>query len=313
MGKKRAKRAMDLVGGALLFAAALPAMVLIAAVVKLDSTGPVFYHSRRVGFGGRIFRMHKFRTMVEDAEAILPRIAHLNRGGARLIKIPNDPRVTRIGRALRRTGLDELPQLLNVLRGEMTLVGPRPQTPDEVALYGPREWKRLEVVPGMTGLWQVTARDNPDFDEWVRIDLDYIRRQSLALDLKILLKTIPVALGFVRGDTPPQGVLGAPRTDSVGESAIGVLKSAPASAIQEPESIREESVRDPAPAGLGYGSGPNASSRDDSTRLFSVDTRSKGGAADEGGGALRGTRREAATADGEPAEEHDGDSRQATT
>jgi lipopolysaccharide/colanic/teichoic acid biosynthesis glycosyltransferase len=134
--------------------------------------------------------MYKFRTMCADAERLLPQLAHRNLGGAYMIKIPGDPRVTRVGRFLRHTSLDELPQLINVLRGEMSLVGPRPQAPNEVALYTPHQRRRLHVLPGITGLWQVTARDNPSFDEWVRLDLAYIEHWSLWLDLRILARTV---------------------------------------------------------------------------------------------------------------------------
>jgi len=145
--------------------------------------------------------MYKFRTMCADAEARLPQLAHLNVGGAHLIRIRNDPRVTRLGSFLRRTSLDELPQLVNVVKGEMSLVGPRPQSPDEVALYSEGQRERLTVPPGMTGLWQVTARDEPRFDEWVRLDLQYIQQWSLPLDFKILLKTPAVMLRTIGRST----------------------------------------------------------------------------------------------------------------
>ena len=145
--------------------------------------------------------MFKFRTMCVDAEARLPQLAHLNMGGAHLIRIHNDPRVTRLGSFLRRTSLDELPQLVNVVKGEMSLVGPRPQSPEEVALYSEGQRQRLAVPPGMTGLWQVTARDEPKFDEWVRLDLHYIQNWSLPLDFKILLKTPAVMLRTIGRST----------------------------------------------------------------------------------------------------------------
>lgn len=145
--------------------------------------------------------MYKFRTMCVDAEARLPQLAHLNVGGDHLIRINNDPRVTRLGSFLRRTSLDELPQLVNVVKGEMSLVGPRPQSSDEVALYSDGQRQRLTVPPGMTGLWQVTARDDPRFDEWIRLDLEYVRDWSLGLDLKILLKTPAVMVRTVGRST----------------------------------------------------------------------------------------------------------------
>jgi lipopolysaccharide/colanic/teichoic acid biosynthesis glycosyltransferase len=130
--------------------------------------------------------------MVKNADKMLSKIQHLNNGGAYMIKISEDPRVTSVGRFLRRHSIDELPQLWNVLNGDMNLVGPRPQAPNEVALYNNRQRRRLEVLPGMTGLWQVTARDSTDFDEWVRLDIEYIDNWSLGLDVRILLKTIQV-------------------------------------------------------------------------------------------------------------------------
>lgn len=169
-----------------------PLLVLIGFSVRLDSSGPVLFAAKRVGKHGKEFTMYKFRTMHTDAEIRLAQLSHLNQGGPYMIKIPNDPRVTRLGKFLRRSSLDELPQLWNVLRGEMSLVGPRPQAPNEVALYSPYQRGRLEVLPGITGLWQVTARHSPSFDEWVRLDLEYINNWSLTLDFKILLRTCSV-------------------------------------------------------------------------------------------------------------------------
>ena len=198
---QRLKRAIDVGVSSLLLVLASPLMLAVAIGVKLDSSGPAIFRQRRVGIDGREFTMLKFRSMCADAEERLAGIAHLNAGGAHLIRIPADPRVTRLGGLLRRTSLDELPQLVNVLRGEMSLVGPRPQSPGEVALYTSEQRQRLNVRPGMTGLWQVTSRDNPSFDEWVRLDLDYIRRWSLTLDFKILLRTPRVVLGTTNRPT----------------------------------------------------------------------------------------------------------------
>jgi lipopolysaccharide/colanic/teichoic acid biosynthesis glycosyltransferase len=184
------KRALDfgLAAGGLVLTA--PFWAVIALLIRRDSPGPVLFRTTRVGRAGRPFTMYKFRTMHVDAEAQLASLADRNLGGPYMIKIPDDPRVTRLGRILRRTSLDELPQLLNVLRGEMSLVGPRPQAPNEVALYTPHQRRRLAVLPGITGLWQVTARHSPSFDEWVRLDLAYIDGWSLGLDLRILVRTI---------------------------------------------------------------------------------------------------------------------------
>jgi lipopolysaccharide/colanic/teichoic acid biosynthesis glycosyltransferase len=168
---------------------------ILSLIIRLDSDGPAIFRARRVGFKGREFTLYKFRSMYADAEKRLADLAHLNVGGAHLIKIPNDPRVTRVGRFLRKYSLDELPQLWNVLKGDMSLVGPRPQSPSEVALYTEYQRRRLAAVPGITGLWQVSARDDPRFDVWVAKDLEYIDNWSLWLDFKILFQTIGVVLG----------------------------------------------------------------------------------------------------------------------
>jgi lipopolysaccharide/colanic/teichoic acid biosynthesis glycosyltransferase len=146
----------------------------------------------RVGKDGRPFVMYKLRTMTADAEQRLADLQHLNQGGPHMIKIADDPRVTRVGQLLRATSIDELPQLLNVLKGEMSVVGPRPQTPDEVALYTQEQRLRLAVKPGMTGLWQVRDRRNPSFEQWIAWDLAYIRGWSLWLDLSIACQTIAI-------------------------------------------------------------------------------------------------------------------------
>ena len=186
------KRAIDLlVSGAALFAL-WPLLVGIAVAVKLDSRGPVFFSQTRLGVGGRPFRLWKFRTMVQDAEQRKAELLHLNLyGDDRLFKIPGDPRVTRVGRFLRRTSMDELPQLWNVLVGDMSLVGPRPPLPQEVSDYAEDHLVRLTVVPGLTGPWQVNGRnDVRDFDEVVRMEREYIRDWSLGLDLRILARTL---------------------------------------------------------------------------------------------------------------------------
>jgi lipopolysaccharide/colanic/teichoic acid biosynthesis glycosyltransferase len=201
----RLKRVIDVCASFLLLVLASPLMLALAIGVKLDSAGPVIFRQRRVGIDGREFTMLKLRSMCEDAEERLAGLAHLNAGGSRLIRIPSDPRVTRLGAFLRRSSLAELPQLVNVLRGEMSLVGPRPQSPSEVALYTSHQRRRLGVRPGMTGLWQVTSRDDPAFDEWVRLDLDYIQHWSLGLDMRILARTPSVVLGTANrrtGDLP---------------------------------------------------------------------------------------------------------------
>jgi exopolysaccharide biosynthesis polyprenyl glycosylphosphotransferase len=188
------KRAMDLVLVGVGILAFAPVLCLIALAIKLDSPGPVFYRQRRVGKDGRFFRMLKFRSMVPDAERRLDTLRHHNEATGPLFKIREDPRVTRVGKVLRRWSLDELPQLLNVLRGEMSLVGPRPPLPSEVEAYEDWQLGRLRAVPGLTGLWQVSGRSEVPFHDMVRLDLHYIRNWSLGLDFEILLRTIPAVL-----------------------------------------------------------------------------------------------------------------------
>jgi lipopolysaccharide/colanic/teichoic acid biosynthesis glycosyltransferase len=192
------KRALDVVLAVSLLVLLCPMMALIALGVRLDSRGPALFIQPRVGLHGREFMMFKFRSMCIGAEQMLSSLAHLNRGGTRLIRIDDDPRVTRLGAILRRTSLDELPQLFNVVKGDMSLVGPRPLEPKHAALLSSRDLERLSVPQGITGLWQVTARDNPSFEEWARLDLEYIRRWSLPLDLGILLRTPLVVLRSAR-------------------------------------------------------------------------------------------------------------------
>lgn len=190
------KRVVDVTLAGIALVVVSPLLLLIAIAIRLDSPGPVLFGQTRVGVGGRPFRMWKFRTMVQDADRIKPQLAHLNESGdPRLFKITADPRVTRVGRWLRRSSLDELPQLFNVLRGEMSLVGPRPFFPEDMELYEEHHFERLQVLPGITGLWQVSGRsDIRSFEEVVALDREYIRRWSIGLDLKILAKTLPAVL-----------------------------------------------------------------------------------------------------------------------
>ena len=192
----RAKRLLDVIIVILTLPVALPLMVLIALVVKLESPrGRILFKPQRVTKDGHIFTMYKFRTMIEGAAEMYEDLADRNvEPTGLIIKIPNDPRVTKIGKFLRRTSLDELPQLFNILRGEMSLVGPRPPSPEEAVRYNPRHRRRLEVLGGLTGLWQVSGRKETTFEEMVDLDIEYVERCSLNLDLKVLLKTIPSVL-----------------------------------------------------------------------------------------------------------------------
>ena len=190
------KRAVDLVLASLLLVLAAPAIALIALAIKLDSPGPVFFRQPRIGLGGRRFLMWKFRSMCADAEQRERELAHLNIYGERgTFKLRDDPRVTRVGRLLRRTSMDELPQLLNVLRGEMSLVGPRPALVSDIERYEPHHFERLSVVPGLTGPWQVGGRNLiTDFETIVQMERAYISNWSLLLDAKILLRTVGVVI-----------------------------------------------------------------------------------------------------------------------
>jgi exopolysaccharide biosynthesis polyprenyl glycosylphosphotransferase len=172
-----------------------PLMILIAALVKFGSKGPVFYRAQRIGRKGRTFTCYKFRTMVVDADRLREDLAHLNEREGVLFKISNDPRITKIGALLRKYSLDELPQLFNVLIGDMSLVGPRPPMAAEVEQYDLAHLRRLDVLPGMTGLWQVEARQDPSFDSYISLDTAYVENWNLLLDLRILARTIGVVVG----------------------------------------------------------------------------------------------------------------------
>ena len=186
------KRLLDVTLSSLILAVISPVLLAVAIAVKLDSPGPVLYISERIGMKGRVFRCFKFRTMVQDAEKRRADLMHLNERDGVLFKITDDPRITRLGRLLRRYSLDELPQFFNALRGDMSIVGPRPPIANEVREYKLSHLRRLDVKPGITGLWQVQARQDPSFDSYVSLDVTYIDTWSLWLDLKIILCTIGV-------------------------------------------------------------------------------------------------------------------------
>jgi lipopolysaccharide/colanic/teichoic acid biosynthesis glycosyltransferase len=188
-GYELAKRILDLTLCLLVLPAALVAIALCALAIALVDGFPIFFLQERTGRGGRAFRMIKFRTMVVNAAELKGELAGLNRLSGPDFKIANDPRVTRLGAYLRRTSLDELPQILNVLRGEMSLVGPRP-TSFSASTYDLWHTERLEVLPGVTGLWQVSGRSDVDFDDRVRLDIEYLERRSFGFDLLILFRTL---------------------------------------------------------------------------------------------------------------------------
>jgi exopolysaccharide biosynthesis polyprenyl glycosylphosphotransferase len=189
------KRAIDLTGAALGTLLLAPVFILTALAIKLEDRGPVFYAQTRVGLHGRTFRMFKFRSMVVDAERLQRKLDAQNESAAGvLFKMRDDPRITRVGRLIRKLSIDELPQLLNVLGGSMSIVGPRPPLPREVEQYTQEERMRLEVKPGITCIWQVSGRSEIDFQGQVRLDLDYIRGRSFLGDIALILRTIPVVL-----------------------------------------------------------------------------------------------------------------------
>jgi len=188
------RRIADFNISAILLLVLMPLLFLIALLIRLDSPGPVLYRQTRVGLNGRKFRFYKFRSMVQGAEGLKADLSAQNRMNGPVFKMEKDPRVTRVGRILRKVSLDELPQLFNVLKGDMSLVGPRPNLPEEVAQYKGWQRRRLSMKPGITGLWQVSGRNLIDFNEWMKLDLEYIDSWSLGLDFKILLKTIPTVL-----------------------------------------------------------------------------------------------------------------------
>ena len=189
------KRVIDIAGALCLIVALSPLLLVLSAIIKLQDAGPVLFWQTRVGRLGRCFGFPKFRSMVVDADAQIDRLLHRNHhaDGSITFKDKADPRITRVGRILRKYSLDELPQLWSVLVGDMSLVGPRPPLPREVDRYTPRDLRRLEVAPGLTCLWQVSGRGDLPFDEQVDMDLEYIHRQALWLDLVLLLRT-PLAV-----------------------------------------------------------------------------------------------------------------------
>jgi len=189
-----AKRMFDFVASAAAVIVLAPVFAAITVAIKLDSQGPVFFRQRRVGLNGRAFQMLKFRSMFQDAEQSLEALKAQNEMSGPVFKMANDPRITKVGRFLRRTSLDELPQFLNVLKGEMSVVGPRPPIPSEVRQYKRWQRRRLSVRPGITCVWQISGRNNVDFDHWMELDLDYIDHWSLWGDLAICFKTIPAVL-----------------------------------------------------------------------------------------------------------------------
>ncbi len=188
------RRILDVALAAFLLVVTFPVSLITALLIKLTSPGPVLFKQERCGLNGRLFVMYKFRSMVGNAEQLRFELDALNEMDGPVFKSSRDPRITLIGKIIRRFSIDEVPQLYNVLRGDMSLVGPRPPLPQEVARYERWQRRRLSMKPGITCLWQISGRNEVSFDDWMKLDLTYIDNWSLLLDLKILLKTVPVVL-----------------------------------------------------------------------------------------------------------------------
>ncbi|MFB3170034.1 sugar transferase [Neobacillus sp. 179-C4.2 HS] len=190
------KRLIDIIGSLCGIILLSSLFLIIAILIKVeDPKGTIFFSQKRVGLNGREFKMYKFRSMVSNAEEKLSELLKFNEINGAMFKMKDDPRITKVGRFIRKTSIDELPQLINVLKGEMSLVGPRPPLPREVTEYSPYDKQRLLVTPGCTGLWQVGGRSNLSFQEMIELDLQYIERRSFLIDVKIILKTVLVLLG----------------------------------------------------------------------------------------------------------------------
>lgn len=190
------KRLIDIVGSGLGILILIPVFLIIGILIKLeDPKGSVFFSQKRNGLNEKEFNMYKFRSMVHNAEDLLESLMSKNEMDGPVFKIKDDPRITKIGKFIRKTSLDELPQLFNVLKGDMSLVGPRPPIPREVIQYNKYQYQRLLVKPGITCYWQISGRNNIDFDEWVELDLKYIKERNLFKDIYIILMTLPVLLG----------------------------------------------------------------------------------------------------------------------
>ena len=192
---KVSKRALDVIASFLGLVILSPILLIVAILIKLESKGPAIFSQSRIGLNGKEFKMYKFRSMVQNAEELKEKLAKQNEMSGPMFKMKNDPRVTKVGKFIRKTSIDELPQLLNILKGDMTLVGPRPSLPREVEKFESWMLKRLEVKPGLTCYWQVSGRNNIDFYEWMKLDLKYVNDMGFWLDIKLIFKTVAVLFG----------------------------------------------------------------------------------------------------------------------
>ena len=189
------KRGIDIIGAGSGLLLLSPVIAIVACAVKFTSKGPIFFSQKRVGKNGQLFDMYKFRSMVVNAEELKEKLAHQNEMSGPMFKMKDDPRVTKVGKFIRKTSLDELPQLWNVLKGDMSLVGPRPSLPKEVKQFEKWMYKRLTVKPGLTCYWQVSGRNNIDFEDWMKLDCRYVDERNLWIDIKLIFKTVGVLFG----------------------------------------------------------------------------------------------------------------------
>lgn len=189
------KRLMDVVGSIIGIILLMPIMIITAIAIKYESKGPIMFSQERVGINGKVFKMYKFRSMVTDAEALLYKLKNKNEMSGPMFKIADDPRITKVGKMIRRTSIDELPQLFNILKGDMSLVGPRPNLSREVEKFS--EYHKLKLLgkPGLTCYWQVMGRNQIDFDEWMELDIKYLQERNLWIDLKLIFKTFFLLFG----------------------------------------------------------------------------------------------------------------------
>ena len=189
------KRAIDIIGAGSGLLLLSPVIVIVACAIKFTSKGPIFFSQKRVGKNGELFDMYKFRSMVVNAEELKEKLAHQNEMSGPMFKMKDDPRVTKVGKFIRKTSLDELPQLWNVLKGDMSLVGPRPSLHKEVVQFEKWMYRRLSVKPGLTCYWQVSGRNNIDFEDWMKLDIKYVDERNIWIDIKLIFKTVLVLFG----------------------------------------------------------------------------------------------------------------------
>lgn len=189
------KRLIDLLGSVIGLIVLSPIILIVSLLIKFESKGPVIFSQDRIGKDGKVFKMYKFRSMVVNAEELKEKLKEQNEMSGPMFKMKEDPRVTKVGKFIRKTSIDELPQLINILRGDMSLVGPRPSLPKEVEQFEGWMMERLEVKPGLTCYWQVYGRNNIDFEDWMRLDIKYVRERNTLIDIKLIFKTVFVLFG----------------------------------------------------------------------------------------------------------------------